>query len=64
MGESYGDQYNQGDTIKLIYNPYKATLTFYKNGESQGVIKNIECGVKLSYRLCVSVYENQTVQLI
>ena len=63
----YGVEYRENDVITMIYNPYKHTLEFKKNGQSQGLIENIYGDEELSYRLCIYMGWNrgqQRVQLI
>ena len=38
-GIEYGDSFFKGDIIKMRYNPFKATLQFWKNNAYQGVIE-------------------------
>ena len=53
QGVPYGESYNEGDRIKMCYNPYLSTLQFWKNGDDQGIIENISKDKDLSYRLCI-----------
>ena len=52
-GDEYGNSYTEGDVIRMVYNACESTLTFYKNGENQGVIENIVSNENLNYRICV-----------
>ena len=52
-GQTYGEKFGTGDVIKMVYDPFKSTLRFYKNGTDQGLIENIASNKELSYRLCV-----------
>ena len=54
-GKKYGESYGKGDVITIVYNPFKATLRFVKNGSDKGVINDIKSSKELSYRLCVSL---------
>ena len=66
-GEDYGVKYDTGDVIKMVYNPYKSTLYFVKNGKTQKVIENIYGEEGLSYRLCIYIgwgNAHQIVQLL
>jgi hypothetical protein len=48
---SYGASYNNGDIIGIAFNADSGTLTFYKNGSSQGTISSIPSD---AYRIAVA----------
>ena len=63
--QSLGSWYQERDVIAVIYNPYKRTLTFEKNGVIQPTIYNVYGDETLSYRPCVYMaYANQIVQFL
>eukprot|EP01084_Bolivina_argentea_P203277 347211_1 len=53
QGISYGESFSDEDTIRMLYNPHRSTLQFWKNDTDQGVIKNIYGDKNLNYRLCI-----------
>jgi hypothetical protein len=48
---AYGASYTNGDIIGIAFNADSGTLTFYKNGSSQGAISSIPAG---TYRIAVA----------
>lgn len=62
----YGQEYGQGDIITMQLNLKKASLEFYKNGESQGIAsKNIVKSADIRYKLIVSMFSSgDSVQII
>ena len=49
---AYGEEYNDGDVIKMEVNTLKETLQFYKNGKELGDI-HIDFGEDTKYKLMV-----------
>ena len=65
-GIQYGNKYDEGDIITMIYNPYNKRLIFQKNGVHQGTITRIHTEKWLCYRLCIYLpnYKDIEVKLL
>ena len=63
-GQKYGDGMDMHDIITMMYNPYKSTLSFTKNGKNQGTLKDIYSNGQLDYRFCVAIPGGHIVQLV
>ena len=54
--EQYAATWHTGDLIRVELDLFSKTVTFYKNGECQGIAhKNIKCGTNIYYKLAVSL---------
>jgi hypothetical protein len=58
-GSAYGATYATGDKIGVQWNATAGTVTFYKNGASQGVAAS---GLSGSYSPCVGIYVDTTAR--
>ena len=65
-GINYGQGYDQGDTIRMVYNPYKSILCFQTNDIKHKEIENVHSAEGFSYRLAIYMgYNgNQVIELL